>query len=357
MQQHPIPQHVTGYKFHLVGNMTLKQFAELAIGLVLAWIIFSSNLFFLLKWTLGPIATFLGFALAFLPVEDRPLDQWIINFIKSIYSPTQFIYKSSPKTLNIFSPSKTTDKVSVTNTNQAQPSQLQDYLSSLPRSKATIFDQSEKKYLNYIKNLFGVLGETFSVKTKSPNIQIVPIVKSNIKGVRVRKLHHPKMCRLPHAIAPIKQTTVAAIPNKIKKTPPVQKPVTIIKKATPPPKTKQNIPVKPPSKSKPISAKTSPISFADNIIMPQQQKKPNLISGVTLDKVNKIIPNVIIEIRDSQGLPVRALKANKLGQFFIATPLSDGVYQIVPEHPNQSFDIIKLEAKGEIIPPIKIQSK
>ena len=75
-----------------------------------------------------------------------------------------------------------------------------------------------------------------------------------------------------------------------------------------------------------------------------------------MDKVGKIINNVILEIRDSKNHPVRALKSNKLGQFFISTPLPDGVYQIQAEHSDHRFAIMKLEVKGEIIPPLKIQA-
>ena len=352
MQQHPIPQNITAYKFRLVGDMTLKQFLELAFGLVSAWLIFNSNLVFIFKWTLGPILALLGFALAFMPVEDRPLDQWIINFIKSIYSPTQFIYKSSPKTLDIFSLTKPIPENQLEP--QLNPNQLQDYLNTLPQSPETIFDQSEKKYLNYIKNLFGILGANPTVQSKSSQLEIIPIAKSNVKGIRIRKLHHPKMCLLPHANTPIKETIIAAIPSKVKPTPVKPKIKKPIIPAKPIIKIKVKETIKPIDKIYPASAEPT---FAGNIIMPQQPEKPNLISGIILDKTGKIIPNVIIEIRDNQSLPVRALKAKKLGQFFIATPLSDGIYQIVSEHPNQSFDIIKLEVKGEIIPPIKIQAK
>ena len=363
MQQHPIPQNVTGYKFHLVGDMTLKQFSELAFGIILAWIIFSSNMIFPLKWTLGPLAGLFGFALAFLPIEDRPLDKWIINFVKSIYSPTQFIYKALPKKLDIFSAPKTAEESQTSF--QDQSNQLQDYLKTLPQSPATIFDQSEKKYLDYIKNLFGALGSPPPTSTDPKEIEITPVVKSPIKGVRVRKLHHPQMCRLPQATAPIKKIKTSAMPAKtpVKTTPPINSSganaLETTKKSKIKSTTINSSKVNIPESNKPLQnlpSKYQAASFTNDIIMPAGPEKPNLISGITIDKTGKIIPSVIIEIRDSQGLPVRALKANKLGQFFIATPLQDGVYEIAPEHPDQSFDIIKLEAKGEIIPPIKIQA-
>src|SRR3990172_2477696 len=157
MEQHPLPQDITAYKFHLVGSMTLKQFLELAGGIVLAWLIFSSSLNFLIKWTLAPTIAFFGFALAFIPIEDRPLDQWILNFFKAIYQPTQFVYRPQPKPPEFMEPLKP----HITNTNTAapaNPAQMEDYLKSLPGSPTTAFDVSEQKYLEYIHSLFGALG-------------------------------------------------------------------------------------------------------------------------------------------------------------------------------------------------------
>jgi len=388
MEQHPIPQNITAYKFRLVGSMTLKQFLELAAGVVAAWLIFNSSTNILIKWTLAPLLAFIGFALAFLPFEDRPLDQWFINFIKAIYSPTQFTYQPQSKKLDIFSPPKSKPE-QLTTTKVAQSGQLEEYLKSLPPSPTTAFDQAENKYLEHIHNLFGALGVSVSKKPPSlTKIKPSPPSKTSIKGIRVRKLMTPQMCLLPHATLyqSLPKTKTAAMPvsspskpqstptkpviktppkptpsppsptTKIKTTPkaavqPISKP----KKTTP-----QSAPIKPiPSSAKPASVPSGPVSqtvFASNVIFPQIDQKPNLITGVTLSKQGKIIPSVILEIKDSKNYPIRALKSNKLGQFFIATPLNDGIYQISAEHPEFRFAIMKLEAKGEIIPPIKIQS-
>ncbi|MDZ7586938.1 MAG: hypothetical protein U0946_04230 [Patescibacteria group bacterium] len=349
MQQHPVPQAITTYKFRLVGDMTLKQFLELAFGVVSAWLIFSSNLNFVVKWTLGPFFGLLGFALAFVPIEDRPLDQWIINFFKAVYLPTQFIFKSQVKTIDIFSPSPPIPPES--NKASANPAQLQEYLNTLPATPATAFDQAEHQYLEHIRHLFGALGINQPASTMSTeHPQPTNPYKSNLKGVRVRKLFSPQVCLLPHAAifqapAEPKQAVMPLANSKSQILNPKQVPIPKIQV----PKKTLTLPAKP-------KTQTVTPSFASDVILPHSPDKPNLITGITLDITGKILPGVIIEIRDKQDLPVRALKSNKLGQFFIATPLSDGVYQIQAEHPGQKFAIIKLEAKNEIIPPLKIQA-
>lgn len=365
MEQHPIPQDITAYRFRLVGNMTLKQFLELAAGVVSAWLLFSSPVNFLIKWTLGPTLAFLGFALAFIPIEERPLDQWIVNFIKAIYSPTLFIYTPQSRPMRVFEPIKL-KPISASSASQAAP-EIDEYLKSIP-SATSSFDTAEHNYLEHIGNLFGALG-TKTSPIKITDDDISPPAATLVKGVRIRKLKHQSLSKLPsttvfQAPDPITAAMpeVAPAPKPIAKTAPVVTPAKTVATPKPAAAVKPKIaptPAPAPAPAAPVKAKdlsTNPV-FATNIVLPQGPDKPNLISGITLDKAGKILPSVIIEITDSKGHPVRALKSNKLGQFFIATPLDDGIYQISAEANDQAFAIIKLEAKGEIIPPLKIQAK
>ena len=357
MEQHPIPQAITTYKFKLVGDMTLKQFLELAAGVVSAWVLFNSPANFLLKWTLGPFLAFFGFSLAFLPIEDRSLDQWIINFVKAVYSPTQFIYRPEVKKLDIFETIKKPLAAGPILIKQNQ-GRLRDYLESLPATSTSVFDQAEAKYLEHISNLFSALGNKIRPQTTTPS-PTRPL-KTSLKGVRVRTLSHPQMCLLPRATvyqAP-EESKIAAMPVIQK---PITKPLTAnaVKTTKPIDKIQTANAVKPqpitPPPLKPKTQTTNPI-FATGVILPQRPERPNLIAGITLDQAGKIVTGVILEIRDNQGFPVRALKSNKLGQFFIATALPDGIYEISAEHQDHKFAIIRLEAKNEIIPPLKIQA-
>lgn len=93
MEQHAVPQDITGFKFKLVGDMTLKQFGELAFGAIMAYLFFASNWNPFLKLPLTIFFGLLGVGLAFFPIEERPLDIWIINFFRAIYRPTYYIWK------------------------------------------------------------------------------------------------------------------------------------------------------------------------------------------------------------------------------------------------------------------------
>src|SRR4030042_4631996 len=93
MEQHPIPQNISSYQFRLVGDMTLKQFFQLAGGIVVGLIFYSSPLLPIIKWPFTIGSALLGVLLAFVPLEERPLERWIFAFFRAIYAPTEFFWK------------------------------------------------------------------------------------------------------------------------------------------------------------------------------------------------------------------------------------------------------------------------
>jgi len=95
MESHPIPQQISSYQFRLVGDMTLKQFFQVAGGALISILIYATHLPALIKWPLMLIFALLGVALAFLPLEERPLEKWIAAFFRSVYSPTLFFWKKA----------------------------------------------------------------------------------------------------------------------------------------------------------------------------------------------------------------------------------------------------------------------
>jgi hypothetical protein len=74
MDNHPIPQDITGFEFKLIGDMTIKQFAYLAAGVVIAFVCYIFPLFTIIKIPLALCSAGVGAALAFLPLGGR---SWI----------------------------------------------------------------------------------------------------------------------------------------------------------------------------------------------------------------------------------------------------------------------------------------
>ncbi|MEI8067877.1 MAG: carboxypeptidase-like regulatory domain-containing protein [Candidatus Shapirobacteria bacterium] len=139
MEQHPIPQQISSYEFKLVGDMTLKQFLKAAIGIILAILINTTKLIVLVKWPLMFVVAGGGLLLAFVPFEDRPLETWIVAFIKSIYSPTIYIYKKrADKNWLELDSSKTVDVESNENEEivlKKDSKKIDEFVQSLPSVK------------------------------------------------------------------------------------------------------------------------------------------------------------------------------------------------------------------------------
>lgn len=96
MDQHPIPRQITTFEFKLIGFMTLRQFIYIVIFAPIGFIVYALFPIPILNVLLGVVVGLLGLVFAFVPINDRPIDVWIRNFIKKLSTPTQyFFYKDN----------------------------------------------------------------------------------------------------------------------------------------------------------------------------------------------------------------------------------------------------------------------
>lgn len=294
IEQHPLPQDVTGYRFRLIGDMTLKQFLYLVVAVLITLLVHNIPLPFFLRYPLEIVLLLLGIGLAFVPIEGRPLDKWIIAFIKSIYSPTQYVWQKQKPAI-VSTPTKTTP--------QPKPS-----ISTPTKSKST--------------------SPSFTLPSKHP-----------LKSPSTPTKTLPKTTPQPKP-TPVSSTPPVSVPSTTSPTPPKIKPVHPVSTPTPNPK-------------KTSSTSQTPTT---NLPIPFTPTTPNTLVGLTLTPDNHILDAALIEIIHN-GLTVRATKSNKLGQFLFAKPLKDGLYQIKSEKPGFKFNIYSLKLEGNIIKPLKIQAQ
>lgn len=330
MNQHPVPQHIASYEFRLIGDMTLKQFGMLAGCAVIALIFYASGLPAYFKWPLILFFILLGIGLAFVPIEERPMHQWLMAFFKAVYSPTQFIWRKENQKVTIFESEAKTQAVTLpplAEKPKADTKQLEEYLQTLPGQTSNA-DRAEASFLNRVGTLF----ESSSYRPAAP-----------------AKTDRPEPAKVPPV--PIETKTETTEPPPAVAPPPAP---------PPPPAPNLSSMAYSPTFYKPQADTTKKVVSATTglgLPIPQAPKAPNLPVGMVLDPAGGIVENAIIEIRDSEGLPARALKTNKLGQFHIVTPLRNGTYEIEVEKPGLEFDIIKLELTGNPVPPLEIRAK
>ena len=103
----------------------------------------------------------------------------------------------------------------------------------------------------------------------------------------------------------------------------------------------------------------APGSAVNDVGIQNLSQYPNIVIGIVKDGQKRQLPNIILTIKDAKGIPLRAIKTNKLGQFATATPLPNGTYLLEVEDPLKRyiFDIAEITLSGKVFLPIEIIAK
>lgn len=344
-QQHPIPQQISSYQFRLVGDMTLKQFFQLAGGALLSLLIYATGLHPLIKWPLILFFALSGVALAFLPFEDRPLDKWVLAFFKSIYSPTIYTWQKGAKKRVFYQEEAVVpnDKIVAPQGEKA----LNAYLNTRADQKSGPLGKLEAAETSFLSRIASLFGGPHAVPVSTPQAG-QPMAASTPQAIQQPTNSSPK----PSAKSEIKipETEFIRIAGQKPQKQEQEKPVTQ--------KSEQNATqVNPLMRGGALSENAQGAQFSVEAAPPMPPSQPNTVVGQVMDAEGKIVEGAILEIKDIAGRPVRAVKTNKLGHFLIVTPLSDGTYEIETEKEGLNFEPVKFEASGSIIPPIAIRSQ
>lgn len=361
MESHSIPQNVTSFEFRLVGDMTLKQFGYLAAGLSIAYLsfmfIFPYSKVFAIP--IIAISSLTGAAFAFLPIQDRPLEHWLSAFIKAVFSSTKASWKpagfkgmvnlSDPIFRNRLQlyilqaaqmPTVTpppSQPLPIPAPKIIQPQQQPPQTTIPPQPQPTLLPQN--------------LPSDEQLRTTVELAKQAQLIQAKI--IEAQK----HINQLKDAVASVKidqpiytdqlQETSRLLQDLINKAQMLQSQITPV--ATPQP---EQIIVK--VKQPAIKVVAPPKQTYTQLLL---TSLPNVINGVITDATNNYLEGVVVVIHNQDGLPVRASKTNKLGQFTGATPLPSGTYTITLEKENLEFDVLQIELKGEVLAQLQIQAK
>lgn len=417
MEQHPIPQDVTGFQFKLIGDMTIKQFAYLAAGVVLAWIMFSLPLFWLIKWPLIFLFGMLGVALAFIPVEGRPFDVMLTNFIKAIITPNQYVFQKIGHPL--FPPMVIPKKAPETSKEKDEAQKksedkLQKYLSGIHTTSKNAMDEKEMRFLGTLPLQGAAPGTSpYTVSPSSSTPTLLSSTPAGNTGPKVAEMRtvaaQPMQVAQPIIVAPVPTPTPVVAPDASDQA--LAQEATILQQELAQAKQEEAVAVQ---KADPNSTtahqkvvelekelgdilsqkdklQNQLITLKKQLEMQKQQvftpsqapvmqatqnvrriaqgqgkaaglpitpDVPNLLTGIVKDPRGNTLPNILIEVKDPDGNPVRAFKTNGLGQFAAATQLANGVYTITFEDPGgkNKFDTVEIPVTGMIISPLEVIS-
>lgn len=393
MENHPIPQDVTGFQFKLIGNMTVKQFAYLATGGVLAVIFYYAPIFILLKIIFIPLFVGLGAALAFLPIEGRPMDLMLSYFIKDLFSPTQYVYQKTggklPISLIDIHPVQAgkgkKEKKKHDLLTREREVKLHEFLSHIHKEARSKLDEKEALFLQTIFDLNArpELFSTFDARTplgydlsreeairlkiaQSPEDREHELEKEAeaIKKELSEALEQEQHLKATHQqttashahITHLEQQLNAIMQQKQQ----LERELLKLKEQLQGENKKPRVSSQPKEPLKESqNVRIVPTEKAPVVGLPSTPDVPNIVLGIIKDPRGNVLPNILVEIKDKDGNPVRAFKTNGLGQFASATPLQNGTYTITFEDPKgvHKFEVVALEAKGEILLPLEIISQ
>lgn len=159
MEQHQIPQDVTGYKFNLFGVLNLKQFLELIIPLGLAWLIIQLLPIPWIAWPISVVLGLYGILAAFVPIQSRPLNYWVTTFLSIMYAPTKFYWHKIARIPSFLKKDPLALDPSVIPAsplpNQAyQPINYRDYSASLEEVSVDPLDNPRTAFVNSLLDNF-----------------------------------------------------------------------------------------------------------------------------------------------------------------------------------------------------------
>ncbi|MEX2007508.1 MAG: PrgI family protein [Candidatus Levyibacteriota bacterium] len=363
MEGHPIPQDITGFQFKLIGDMTIKQFAYLACGAVLAWIFYALPLPGIIKLPISAFFALAGVGFAFFPISGRPMDIMAVNFIKALFTPSQYVYQKTGGSLSPIGfmnaeeePKNEVDKKEMVffsslfqrNQNNSQPQAPRIITSEVvggekPREKKEPASQEggnvQEKEEHLAQEEQVIKKELQEAKTQEEAAVNTP----SSQDMHQKVLELEKILNETTAQRQELERQILELQKKLNNTQPQN---ALAFNADAPKKETKNV-------------RSIPSALARSTGVPIAPDFPNLLTGIVKDPRGNPLPNILVEVKDKERNPVRAFKTNGLGQFASATALANGIYDIVFEDPRgqHKFDIVEINATGEIILPLEIISQ
>jgi hypothetical protein len=352
MENHPIPQDITGFQFKLIGNMTVKQFAYLGGGVLLAWIVFILPLPGIFRYPISILFAVLGISFAFVPVDGRPMDAMFGYLIKALFNPTQYIYqKDGGSLLNsthsipqepAIIPTQQQPRQAAHHTTSSQPHNAPSHadwshMQHPPQQPLKEDDQEEdnigdEKWTENKAQLQETTQAIHTAEAETNKSKSEELEKLLMETVRQKEELEKELMSLRSRLDSQKKETFSPAMATVDQ--PVQAP-----------KQTENV-------------RSVPSGMEKQIGLPSAPEAPNLITGIIKDPRGNPLPNILVEVTDVEGSPVRAFKTNGLGHFASATSLSNGKYKVSFEDPKgeNKFDSVELEATGEALLPLEIIS-
>lgn len=174
-KQHAVPQNIMDVEFRIIGDLTMRQFFYLLVFGGVAYTVFTFFRESVFRWPLVLGSSAIGVFLAFVPVEDRGLDVWVVSFFRAIYSATQMLWRKEPELTPAFAYQSLSmvrqELITLAPTSSRR--KLEEYLETGVQNKKTDpLDIPEAAFIEKVHNAFVQSAEAGTVvAVKEPEIE------------------------------------------------------------------------------------------------------------------------------------------------------------------------------------------
>ena len=356
----------------------------------------------------------LGIGLAFVPVAERGLDEWIVNFVKAINSPTERLWKKEVMLPQAFAYEQNINMMHqelITLAPTASRRKLEEFLQGQGKSsKVDSLDIPEQEYIDKIKEAYKnrpaeepvpeldtVLQKTpaeeptLLQKNASQAQQPVDMSKEGLRASSRRASQAPRLMQqdkmsqiirsrmskseiklpkegdfgLEPKLRPLGQHAGRRFVNLTPAQGQIVLPIRGEKIIELTARADENYELKTRKLQEMLGRNQPSGPSGDEHVepklhykaLPSSINRPNIIMGVIMNGKGEHLENVVLAIKNQKGEPIRAIKTDKLGRFLITTPLPRGEYTIEMDETNEtnlSFDIIPLSVRGDPLPSLEI---
>ena len=361
MQEHFIPQDISNYRFHLIGELDLQQFLEIMAGVVLGFIIYKIGLPGIITWPLVLIAVGLGLVAAFVPIADQPLSHWLKVFFHLLSAPTKFYWRKEvvvPAYFTYELQSEHQGALSNQETFNATPVKKHralDYFTSLDQQNRQDYDHLEIFSPNNIQaamnqfNLNSSQHSPLSVPAtprkkvlRRPSIQegqslrIRPIIAPSQKNIdSFINSAMSKPTKLVTKIASLDEKTLGWPHAKLAHQQKTSTPAGLVFSGAP-----QSLPAQLIIKSPTSSSITLPPSSASSAVSPSSptitkassiNEGSFFLKGKIVDSQNQPISGGILSVKDAYDNFKFLLHSDESGNFISAQPLKHVDYHLLAQ--------------------------
>ena len=407
-KQHPIPQNFMDVEFKIVGDFTVRQFTYLCATGFPMYLLFQSPIQGFIKSVLLIVLGLLGFLLVFVPIDDRGMDVWIVNFFRAVYANNRRVWRKTPfvpKSLSMDA-IKLVQGEMITLAPTASRRKLENYLKGIKSEEADEFD------FNFNQFKYSFIEPTATTETSiqssayelqepsfTSTITSIPqvsnenqVIKEELKeeikvtepaSVQEVVLRAPILT--PNIPTPKTATPVFQIPKRI--IPDFKKIIPVRIQEIVKPKAKASIDVhervinilgnnQSQQARKDISSITRELrtlvreikteipsqeeeSFSNQSITSNAEVSPNFITGIVFDSENNSLSNATLVLLDENNNELKYSRTDNSGRFiFKGTDAGKCKIKILNQEIfGLNFDIINLNIERYPYPLIQILGK